>query len=175
MPSPRRRAPRSPLRRYAYVVLVIAAVVVVVALVSGSAVLVGVAAVLAVVLAIAAAACLVEESLAGRRAAAAASASLAGSYTAAFARQATEHLGELERLVQRVSSLHGRVDELTARNVELADRNADLELAAALAAVAPTAVQPEEQSERNEWSTVVKLPVQQFDHAPVQHARASGE
>lgn len=110
-----------------------------------------------------------------RRAAAAASASLAGSYTAAFARQATEHLGELERLVQRVSSLHGRVDELTARNVELADRNADLELAAALAAVAPIAVPPEEQSERNEWSTVVKLPVQQFDHAPVQHARASGE
>lgn len=178
MPHPRRRAPRTPLRRYAYVVLLIAAAVVVAALVSGSAVLVGVAAVLAVVLAIAAAACLVEESLAGRRAAAAANASLARTYTAAFGRQATEHLSELERLVERVSALRGQVAALTARNVELADRNADLELAAALAAAATVGVSPDGpggQNDRRERLTVVNLPVQQFDHTPVQHARAYGQ
>lgn len=175
MPHPRRRAPRNPLRRYAYAVLVIAAVEVGAALVSGSAVLVGVAGVLAVVLAIAAVACLVEELLGARRSAAAANASLAGTYTAAFQRQATEHLSELERLVGRVSALRGQVAQLTARNVELADRNADLELAAALAAGAAPAVSPSEQHEHAGRSTVVNLPVQQFDHSPVQHPRASGE
>lgn len=172
MPHPRRRAPRTPLRRYAYVVLVIGASAVAAALVSGSGVLVGVAAVLAVVLSIAATSCLVEESLAARRAAAAANASLAATYTAAFSRQAAEHQAELDRLVERVRSVTGRVDDLTARNVELADRNADLERAAALAAVLPVGVSP---ANRDERATVVKLPVQQYDHRLVEHARASGQ
>jgi hypothetical protein len=176
MPHPRRRAPRHPLRRSAYVVLVIASASVVGALVSGSAVLVGVSAVVAVVLAIGAVACVVEESLDGRRAAAAANASLAATYTRLFDSQATEHQHELERLVAQVAALAGRVSELTERNLELADRNADLELAAALSTAGrPLAPTPDASSEEQRArSTVVNLPVQQFDHTPVQHARASG-
>jgi len=181
MPHPRRRVPRNPLRRYAYVVLVIAAALVAGASVSGSAVLVGAAAVLAVVLAIAAAACLVKESLDGRRGAAAANASLAGAYTALFERQATEHQHELERLVAQAAALVGRVGELTARYLELAARNADLELAAARSAAGraqdakPDATSDDTSEQQGARSTVVKLPVQQFDHGPVQHARASGQ
>ena len=177
MPHPRRRAPRHPLRRYAYVVLVIAAALVAGALVSESAVLVGVAAVLAVVLAIVAVACLVEEALDGRRAAAAANASLAAAYTGLFDRQATEHQHELERLVAHVAALAGRVGELTARNLELAARNADLELAAALSTAgrALDATPDASSQEKGGRSTVVNLPVRHFDHTPVQRARASGE
>jgi len=178
MPSPRRRVPRNPLRRYAYVVLGIAAALVAAALISGSAVSVGVAAVLAVVLAVAAAACLVEETLDARRSAVAANASLAATYTELFARQGTEHQLELERLVAQVTALVGRVGELTARNAELTARNADVELAAALAAVAGrarAAAAAAEQDEQSRDSTVVKLPVKQFDHRQVERARASGQ
>jgi len=178
MPHPRRRAPRTPLRRYAYVVLGVAAVLVAAALVSGSAVLVGVAAVLAVVLAITAVACLVEDSLAGRRVAAAANASLAATYTAAFRRQAADHQSELERLCGRVAALTGRVAELTARNVELADRNAHLEAAAALASagsVTSVTSVPDERHDEDEHAAVVNLPVHPFARTPVMHARASGQ
>lgn len=172
MPPPRRRAPRTPLRRYAYVVLGVAGLLVAGALVSGSAVLVGVAAVLAVVLAIAAAACLVEDSLEGRRVAAAANAALAGDYAGLFARRSTEHQVELERLVGEVTKLVGRVAELTSVNAGLVARNTDLEQAAALVSARRTA---DEAAGGNGDATVVTLPVPQFDSAPVQHARASGE
>jgi hypothetical protein len=172
MPHPRRRAPRSPLRRYAYVVLIVAAVLVAGALISGSAVLVGVAAVLAVVLAIAAAACLVEESLQIRQSAAGENATLAAAYTGLFARQATDHQSELDRLAAQVVALVGRTADLAARNAELADRNADLELAAGLWAAARRKAADEDRDAGS--STVVTLPVQQFDHTPVEHAQASG-
>ena len=79
----------------------------------------------------------------------------------------------------------GRVGELTARYLELAARNADLELAAARSAAGraqdakPDGSSEDTSDDRSEQqggrSTVVKLPVQQFDHGPVQHARASGQ
>ncbi len=181
MPHPRRRAPRRPLRRYAYLVLVVATLLVAAALISGSAVFVGVAAVLAVVLAIAAAACLVEETLDGRRTAAAANASLAGTYTDLFARQGTEHQHEVERLAAKVADLVGRVAELTTLNGELTARNADLELQASVAAArraldeAQDVTQTAAEDEQDRDSTVVNLPVQQFDHTPIEHARASGQ
>lgn len=146
------------------------------ALLSGSAVLVGVAAVLAVVLGIAATACLVEDSLGLRRAAAAADAALAARYTDLFATQAAEHQRELEHLVAKVAALVSRVGELGSRNAELAARNADLESAAVLAGLAAAArARAEQRAEQEAVSTVVPLPVVQFDRSSIVHARASGE
>jgi hypothetical protein len=176
MPQPRRRAPRNPLRRYAYIVLGIAGLAVVGALASGSAVLVDVAAVLAVVLALAGAACLVEESLDVRRGAAAENAALAGAYAVEFGHLSADHQSELEHLVAQVSRLVVRVGELAAFNADLTARNADLERAAALSSVSRVrAAEAAEDQDRDGRSTVVTLPVQQFDHTPVEHARASGQ